>query len=103
MRWSSPIFDRTWLYSERLGVSLGIGLCLSHAGRVKVFAGIQRRRRYSLDQKPALLEKAAQPGMMISYVVRRYGISPNLIFGQAGMAEGGNEAVRAYDKVLARA
>jgi len=40
----------------------------SHADRVEVFAGIQRRRRYSIDQKLAMLEEAAPPGMTISYV-----------------------------------
>jgi hypothetical protein len=31
----------------------------SHADRVEVFAGIQRRRRYSADQKLAVLQEAA--------------------------------------------
>jgi transposase len=44
--------------------------------RVEVFSGIQRRRRYSVDQKLAVLAEAAQPGMSISYVARRHGISP---------------------------
>jgi transposase len=71
---------------------------------VEVFAGIQRRRRYSVDQKVAVLEEAAQPGMTISYVARRHGISPSLLFGwRRRMAEGGKEAVRADDEVVARA
>jgi transposase len=46
--------------------------------RVEVLAGIQRRRRYSLDEKLTVLAEAAQPGMSISYVARRHGISPSL-------------------------
>jgi transposase len=74
------------------------------ADRVEVFAGIQRRRRYSLDQKLAVLAEAAQPGMSISYVARRHGISPSLLFGwRRRMTEGGKEAVRVDDQVVASA
>jgi transposase len=71
---------------------------------VEVFCAIQRRRRYSVDQKLAVLAEAAQPGMSISYVARRHGISPSLVFGwRRRMTEGGKEAVRADDEVVASA
>ena len=74
------------------------------ADRVEVLAGIQRRRRCTVDQKLEVLEEAAQPGMTISYVGRRHGISPSLIFGwRRRMSEGGKEAVRADDEVVAKA
>ena len=76
----------------------------SSADRVEVFAGIQRRRRYTVDQKLAVLAEASAPGMTISYVARRHGISPSLIFGwRRRMTEGGKEAVRADDEVVASA
>src|SRR3974390_1793994 len=76
----------------------------SSVDRIEVFAGIQRRRRFSVDQKLAVLREAAQPGMTISYVARRHGISPSLIFGsRRRMTEGGKEAIRADDAVVARA
>jgi transposase len=72
--------------------------------RVEVLASIQRRRRYSLDQKLAVLAEAAQPGMSISYVARRHGISPSLLFGwRRRMTEGGKEAVRVDDEVVGSA
>ena len=72
------------------------------ADRVEILSGIQRRRRYTLDQKLAVLAEAAQPGMSISYVARRHGISPSLLFGwRRRMTEGGKEAVRADDAVVA--
>jgi transposase len=41
--------------------------------------------------------------MTISYIARRHGISPSLIFGwRRRMTEGGKEAVRADDEVVAR-
>ena len=75
----------------------------SNLDRVEVFSAIQRRRRYSVDQKLAVLAEAAQPGMSISYVARRHGISPSLVLGwRRRMTEGGKEAVRADDEVVAR-
>jgi transposase len=76
----------------------------TNADRVEVFAGIQRRRRYTAEQKMALVQEAMQPGMTISYVARRHGISPSLIFGwRRRMKEGGKEAIRADDEVVAKA
>ena len=70
--------------------------------RIEVLSSIQRRRRYSLDEKLTVLAEAAQPGMSISYVARRHGISPSLLFGwRRRMTEGGKEAVRADESVVA--
>ena len=72
--------------------------------RVEVLASIQRRRRYSLDHELAVLAEAAQPGMSISYIARRHGISPSLLFGwRRRMTEGGKEAVRVDDAVVGSA
>ena len=72
------------------------------ADRVEVFSGVQRRRRYSLDQKLAVLAEASQPGMSISFIARKHGISPSLLFGwRRRMTEGGKEAVRVDDEVVA--
>jgi transposase len=75
----------------------------TNADRVEVLAGIQRRRRYTAEQKMTLVQEAMQPGMTISYVARRHGISPSLIFGwRRRMSEGGKEAIRADDEVVAK-
>lgn len=39
-----------------------------------------RRRRYTVEQKRALLGEASKPGASVSEVARRYGISPSLMF-----------------------
>lgn len=73
----------------------------SSVERVEVFGPIQRRRRYSVDEKLRVLEEAAQPGITISFVARRHGISPSLLFHwRRRMAEGGKEAVRTDDTVV---
>lgn len=57
-----------------------------------------------MDQKLAVLAEAAQPGMSISYIARRHGISPSLLFGwRRRMTEGGKEAVRVDDAVVGSA
>src|ERR1700748_1233003 len=76
----------------------------NHADRVEVFAGMQRRRRYSANQNWAVVQEEAQPGRTITVVPRRHGIAPSLIFGwRRRMSEGGKEAVRADDEVVAKA
>jgi transposase len=72
-----------------------------NAERVEIYSGIQRRRRYSVDEKLRIVQEAAQPGITISYVARRHGISPSLLFHwRRRMAEGGKEAVRADEDVV---
>ena len=72
--------------------------------RVEVITGVARRRRFSTEPKPAVVEEMMQPGMSISYVARRHGLSPSLVFRwRRLMSDGGREAVRADDDVVAAA
>ena len=76
----------------------------SSVERVEVLGPVQRRRRYSVDEKLHVLEEAAVPGMTIPFVARRHGIFPSLLFHwRRRMAEGGKEAVRADDAVVSAA
>src|SRR5207302_10950256 len=68
--------------------------------KVEVITGVARRRRFSTDLKLAVIAETMQPGMSISYVARRHGLSPSLVFRwRRLMSEGGKEAVRANDEV----
>jgi len=70
--------------------------------KVEVITGVARRRRFSTDLKLAVVAETMQPGMSISYVARRHGLSPSLVFRwRRLMSEGGKEAVRADDDVVA--
>jgi transposase len=61
-----------------------------------------RRRCFSTDLKLAAVAETMQPGMTISYVARRHGLAPSLVFRRRRrMSEGGKEAVRADDEVVA--
>lgn len=70
--------------------------------RVEIIPGIHSRRRYTAEEKVRLVEKTMQPGMTVSAVARLHGISPGLLFQwRRRMAEGGQEAVRADEEVVA--
>jgi transposase len=47
---------------------------------VEVITGVQRRRRWTAEQKKAMVLEAEQPGMNISVVARKYGVHPNQLF-----------------------
>ena len=69
--------------------------------KVEVITGVARRRRYSTEQKLAVVAETMQPGMSISYVARRHGLSPSLVFRwRRLMSEGGKQAVRADEEVV---
>lgn len=69
--------------------------------KVEIITGVARRRRFTTEQKLAVVSETMQPGMSISYVARRHGLSPSLVFRwRRLMTEGGHEAVRADDDVV---
>jgi transposase len=69
--------------------------------KVEVITGVARRRRFTTEQKLAIVSETMQPGMSISYVARRHGLSPSLVFRwRQLMSEGGKEAVRVDDDVV---
>jgi transposase len=47
---------------------------------VEVLNNSQRRRRWTAEQKKAMVLEAEQPGMNISLVARKYEIHPNQLF-----------------------
>jgi transposase len=64
--------------------------------KVEVITGVARRRRFPTEQKLAVVAETMQPGVSISYVARRHGLSPSLVFRwRRLMSEGGKQAVRA--------
>lgn len=69
--------------------------------RVEVITSVQRHRRWSVAEKVRLVEEAMQPGMSVSYVARRAGISPSQLFAwKRRMLEGGHAAVEADEDVV---
>ncbi len=54
---------------------------------IKVITAVQRRRRWTPDEKRALVEEAEQPGMSISAVARKYDIHPNSFSAGEGLCD----------------
>ena len=64
--------------------------------KVEIITGVARRRRFTTEQKMAIIAETMQPGVSMSYVARRHGLSPSLVFRWRCLSsEGGREAVRA--------
>jgi transposase len=71
--------------------------------RVEIITGHERRRRYSAEQKLALVEETMQPGMTVSAVARLRGVSSSLLFNwRRLMTQGSQVAVRADEDVVAQ-
>jgi transposase-like protein len=69
--------------------------------KVEVITGVARRRRFPTEQKVAVVAETMQPGMSISYVARRHGLLPSLVFRwRRLMSEGGKEAIHADEDVV---
>jgi transposase len=68
---------------------------------VEVITSVQRRRRWSAEEKRAVVEEAEQPGMSVSAVARKYGIHPNQVFKwRRLMYSGALSAMRADEEVV---
>ena len=48
--------------------------------RVEILSGVERRRRWSRDDKARIVEETLAPGAKVSEVARRHGISASLVF-----------------------
>ncbi|QMW21620.1 IS66-like element accessory protein TnpA [Sandaracinobacteroides saxicola] len=49
-------------------------------GQVSVFAGPERRRRWSQDERLRILQEAFAPGACVSEVARRHDVSTSLVY-----------------------
>jgi transposase len=48
---------------------------------MEILQGIERRRRWSVEDKARIVAEATGPGAVFAAVVRRHGISPSLLWG----------------------
>lgn len=67
---------------------------------VEVVTMVQRRR-WTIAEKLRVVEESSLPGMSVSFVARKYGIAPNLVFRwRKLMSDGGKVAIQADDQVV---
>src|SRR3984893_17451530 len=48
--------------------------------RVEVLGGVERRRRWSRDDKMRIIEETLAPGAAVTEIARRHGIATSLVF-----------------------
>ena len=48
--------------------------------RVEVLGGVERRRRWSRDDKMRIIEETLAPGAVVTEIARRHGIATSLLF-----------------------
>jgi transposase len=69
---------------------------------VEVITSVQRRRRWSAEEKAAIVQETYAPGMSVSLIARRHGIAPNQLFTWRRLyASGALSAVGAGEEVVA--
>ena len=69
--------------------------------RIEVITSVQRRRRWSAEEKAGIVQETYAPGMSVSLVARQHGISPNQVFTWRRLyAEGALSAVGAGKEVV---
>jgi len=71
---------------------------VSKVERIEVITGVQRRRRYSAQEKAFMVAECEQPSMSVSLEARRDGMSASLLFRwKKLMKDGGISAIESGD------
>ena len=72
-----------------------------HYNEGEVLSGVQRRRRWTPEEKVRIVEETYLPGMSVSLVARRHGIGGSQIFTwRRLMAHGALTAATAGEEVV---
>ncbi len=73
----------------------------SNPPRVEVLTTPERRRRWAPAEKSAMVEETNAPGLSVSYVARKHGMSPSQLFNwRRAYEEGAMSGIEAEDKVV---
>ncbi len=68
---------------------------------VEVLTGPERRRRWTPDEKLAMVRESCEPGKTVSMVARRHGVNPNQLFQWRKLYQDGSlSAVSAGEEVV---
>jgi transposase len=59
--------------------------------RVEVLDGLERRRRWSQDDKARIVEETLAPGAKVTEVARRNGVAPSVVFTWRRQARTGEQ------------
>src|ERR1700712_4848553 len=69
--------------------------------RIEIITSVQRRRRWSAEEKVGIVQETYTPGASVSMVARRHGVAPNQVFNWRRLySEGALSAVGAGEEVV---
>lgn len=69
--------------------------------QVEAITSVERRRRWSAEEKTRIVQETYAPGMSVSLVARQHGVAPNQLFSWRRLyAEGALSAVGAGEEVV---
>jgi transposase len=70
---------------------------------VKIITATERRRKWSSNQKRAIVQETYLPGMNVSIVARKYNIQPSQLFmWRKTMEQASNEALKHDEEVISK-
>ncbi|MDH6147271.1 transposase-like protein [Paraburkholderia sp. WSM4179] len=68
---------------------------------MEVLTGPERRRRWSAEEKLAMVRESFEPGKSVSMVARQHGVNPNQLFHWRKLYQDGSlSAVSAGEEVV---
>lgn len=68
---------------------------------MEVLTGPERRRRWSVEEKLAMVRESFEPGKTVSMVARQHGVNPNQVFQWRKLYQDGSlSAVSAGEEVV---
>lgn len=69
--------------------------------KINVITSVERRRKWTSEEKRSIVQETYQPGMSVSLIARKYGIFPSqLFYWRRLMEEGGMKGIISQDEVV---
>lgn len=69
--------------------------------KINVITSVERRRKWTPEEKRSIVQETYQPGMSVSLIARKYGIFPSqLFYWRRLMEDGGMKGIVSQDEVV---
>ena len=69
--------------------------------KIEVVTSVERRRRWTSEEKSSIVQETYQPGMSVSLIARKYGINPSqLFYWRRLMEDGAMKGISSQDEVV---
>lgn len=69
--------------------------------QIHIITSVERRRRWSIEEKRSIAQETYLPGMSVSLIARKHGINPSQLFTwRRLMEEGALEGIRSEEGVV---